>query len=31
MVVDNTVVKIEQRDVPASFLNVRADYKLIRR
>jgi hypothetical protein len=31
MVVDNTVVRIEQRDVPASFLNVRAGYKLIRR
>lgn len=27
LVVDNTVVKIEQRDVPASWLNVRADYK----
>jgi hypothetical protein len=32
MVVDNTVIKIEQRDVPASFLNVRGNYKeLIRR
>jgi hypothetical protein len=32
MVVDNTVIKIEQRDVPASFLNVRGGYKeLIRR
>jgi hypothetical protein len=31
MIVDNTVVKIEQRDVPASFLNVRPNYKLIRR
>jgi hypothetical protein len=27
MVVDNTVIKIEQRDVPASFLNVRAGYR----
>ena len=27
LVVDNTVVKIEQRDVPASWLNVRSDYK----
>jgi hypothetical protein len=26
-VVDNTVVKIEQRDVPASWLSVRADYR----
>lgn len=27
LVVDNTIVKIDQRDVPASWLNVRADYK----
>ncbi|HXH37039.1 MAG TPA: hypothetical protein VNN08_00280 [Thermoanaerobaculia bacterium] len=27
MVVDNAVVKIEQRDVPASFLNVRGSYR----
>jgi hypothetical protein len=27
LVVDNTVVKVEQRDVPASWLKVRADYK----
>jgi hypothetical protein len=27
LVVDNTIVKIEQRDVPASWLNVRADYR----
>ena len=27
LVVDNEVVKIEQRDVPASWLNVSADYK----
>jgi hypothetical protein len=27
MVVDNTVVKIEQREVPASWLNVRSDYR----
>ena len=27
LVVDNTIVKIEQRDVPASWLTVRADYR----
>lgn len=27
LVVDNTIVKIDQRDVPASWLNVRADYR----
>ena len=27
LVVDNIIVKIDQRDVPASWLNVRADYK----
>jgi len=27
LAVDNTVVKIDERDVPASWLNVRADYK----
>jgi hypothetical protein len=27
VVIDNNVVKIEQRDVPASWLNVRGDYK----
>jgi len=27
LVVDNTIVKIDQRDVPASWLNVRVDYK----
>jgi hypothetical protein len=27
LVVDNNVVKIEQRDVPASWLNLGADYK----
>ena len=27
LIVDNTIVKIEQRDVPASWLNVRADYR----
>jgi hypothetical protein len=27
LVVDNTIVKIDQREVPASWLNVRADYR----
>lgn len=27
LIVDNTIVKIDQRDVPASWLNVRADYR----
>ena len=27
LVVDNTIVKIDQRDVPASWLNVRVDYR----
>jgi hypothetical protein len=30
MVVDNTVVKIEQRDVPASWLNVSTAYKALK-
>lgn len=30
MAVDRTVLKIEQRDVPESFLNVRRDYKEIK-
>jgi hypothetical protein len=30
MVVDNTVVKIEQRDVPASWLKVGADYREVK-